>query len=201
MATTEADIANMALSRIGIKAFIDSLTDEGTEAEACALWYEHARDATLEAFEWAFAKQHATLALITDGERSGWAYAYELPAGCIAPRRLYAGERDPSSTARIPFELEANDAGDGKILLTDLEDAELIYTQRIETVPAFPASFVDALAWRLAAELVTALSVKLEMRPMAERAFRIALLEAKAAALSQRQSDIPKDADHILERG
>ncbi len=98
-------------------------------------------------------------------------------------------------------EAEANDTDSGSVLLTDWEDAELIYTSRVTTTGIFPPAFTNALSWALAAEFALSLAVKPELArallPVAESA----LQKAMVADLRQRQADVLPEAEAITIRG
>jgi hypothetical protein len=162
---SEVSIANMALAHIS-KGTIQSLTENSTEAKKAKLFYETARMQALEAFNWDFARRRATLALHGDDPPEGeWEYRYQLPADCIAPRKLVnplGGDADA-----VPFEKAMSIDGTTACLLTDLEDAVLIYTfdQRTPALfsPAFVISFSYLLAFYLAAPLTTDAQVQKNM--------------------------------------
>lgn len=120
-----------------------------------------------------------------------YAYVYALPTDCVAPRYLYSGQRVPSEDQKVPFELESLKVGDGTVLVTDLEDASLVYTKRVETVTLWPANFTSAMAWRLASELVYPLAKKAEI---AEMAFKRSEYET-ARAIAQQANSQQEDAD------
>lgn len=199
---TVVSICNRGLSRIGHTISIQALDEEGSvEAEQSNLHFEDCRDEALEAFPWNFATKRATLAIVAGAERTDWEYVYALPTDCLAVRFLVReGVRNPSAAERVPFHIEANDAGDGRILVTDLEDAELVYTMKHVTPGVWPPAFVSALAWRLAAEL--ALGVKKD-RALAKDclvAYGIALQQAEVLAANERQRELPPTTPSIAAR-
>lgn len=200
MATTDAQICNIALARIGNTALIDSLAEATAEAQACAALYAQHRDALLCAHEWPFATRRATLAEFAGVERSGWAHAYALPADCLMPRDLWFGARRLRPDQRAVYEIEDDDAA--AVLLTDLEaPVELLYTARIETVPRYPPGFVDALAWSLAKDLAIALAVKESLAARADREAELSRQRAIVQAVNAEQPDVNPPAKHIAIRG
>lgn len=195
-------ICNIALGKIGHTQLIEDLeTIETVEAEQCDLHFEARRDELLELHPWKFATKRVVLALLEDVERSDWEYVYTRPANCIAVRHLATpGDRNPAASGKISFDVEANDAGDGEVILTDLEDAELIFTIRHEYPAVWPATFCDALAWRIAVEL--ALSIKKD-RAQADamlKGFQLALATAGAVSSNQSQRDPPPRPPSVLAR-
>lgn len=201
MATTEARVCNIALLRVGITQFIGSLGEATTEANVCNQLWEDARDAVLEARWWRFATRRSVLSLLTSVTRSGWGFVYSLPTDCVAPRFIWNGMRNPPAQLRVPFTMELNDAATAKVLLTDMEDAELIYTRRVGEVGLFPALFVNALAWKLAADLALALPVKPQVGLAMQQGYARALAEAAVADFDMAQEDLPPESETIRERG
>ena len=200
MATSEVQICNRALLRIGQKSTIAALTESSAAAQACRLIYEPARDEMLEEFPWPWAKKQATLALLEDEERTPWSYAYALPADCIKARHIWTGIRRPANDERIPFEIQTKDDLTGPMLLTDQEDVELIYTAKVTAVNVFSPLFADALAWKLAIDLAMGLPVKREFRADAMKMFPYVLSQAQARALDEMHDDPEPDSVFIRSR-
>lgn len=165
-ATTSAEqVCNLALQRIGCTDTIDDLEEDTLEARACKVSYAAARDALLEMFDWRFARRRASLALLADSagdpvEFSGWSFGYALPDDIIKPRGIYPLE------SKQPFTLEIADDAAGNptvpVLLTNVEEAELFYTARIESPALWTPLFVQALSWLIAIDLCSALPKKLD---------------------------------------
>lgn len=197
-------LCNLALSRIGIGQGITSLEDSTREAQACALHYAHLRDSLLAMCDWPFARKRAALALLSETERSGWDYAYSLPLDCLVPRRVWSGEiaqRRLRPDQRVPFGLEADDSGSGRILLTDEQGAKLLYTARVEDPLLFHPLFTEALVWWLAAELALALKAKDALELRARQRYELALSRAQAHAAAEGEQDVEPEPDFITGRG
>lgn len=200
MATDAVQLCNLALLRVGVKDFIESLTEDTVQGQACNVAYALCLDTALASAPWPFATKRATLSLLTDVARTDWDYCYQVPTDCL--RALFvvsASGRNPRADQRTPFEVEAN--GTGLILLTDTEDAELVYTARVTTVPRFSPLFADALAWLLASELVLGLAVKPELGRACLERYQLALSKAATAAANERQADAPPVPEWIAGRG
>lgn len=208
MATSEAQICNKALARIGIRgAFIDDMrTDVSEEAEVCSVFYDDLRDAVLAAFPWPFATLRQELARIAESEepvRDGWLYVYRLPNKCLAPRKIWPlglGERALRSDQRVPYAIEKASVDDSQVVLCDLTNPVLYYTAQITDPTKLSAQFVDAFAWRLAADICMPLTAKPEIRDLARKEYMLKLNEAQAAALNQQQEDQPPLPEAIAAR-
>ncbi len=191
--TTPVDVCNLALLYIANGQTITALDDRTSAARACKVFYAKARDALLESFPWKFATKRSVLALSTE-ERTGWAYVYDLPADCLAPRSIYPGKRMPSALEKIPFDVE------GTLLLTDWAEAELIYTFQETVVAHWPALFVEALAWALAMKLCLTLPVKPEWSKGAKVEAELAFRKAGAAQFRATQEDPTPPSEYTSAR-
>ena len=199
MASPEAQIANLALAYVGHGQTLNALTESNAAARACTTVYASARDELLEKYNWKFARKHSVLALLSGVTRSAWAYCYELPVDCLAPRSIWSGIRTPTLDQRIPFDWEAGDSGPS-ILVTDQAEAELEYTAKVTTVALFTPGFIKALAWAMAVELCMVLPVKPELAlGIDKKAFR-ALAEAVKAMEGSAKKDPAPDSEYISER-
>lgn len=152
---SKIEICNMALANLGA-ALINQLTEGSPEARYCRLNFDHARDAVLRDHPWNFAARRESLALLSTTPR-GFAYAYQYPTDCV--RALSIWKSIPTADP-IPFEVQAKSGG-GKQINTDEADAVLEYTARVTEEGQYDDSFVDALAWRLAAAIAMPLTKSL----------------------------------------
>lgn len=150
--SSEIDICNLALARLGDAATVASIDPpEGSaQAEHCARFYPIARDSLLEMHAWRFATKRATLALLS-ADSYNWGYAYAQPSDTL---RLLAvlpasGASDDDSQDYEP----ETDANGDQMILTNLEEATLRYTFRLTDTTRFSPLFVDAFAWLLASHI------------------------------------------------
>lgn len=201
MATSDAQICNLALSRVGVRKLIDALSDPGTEAKACNAVYALSRDTVLASYSWPFATRRSVLAELAVVERTDWAHVYALPADCLEPQAIVlAGDRNPQAGSRIAFEIEANDDASAPVILTDQEEAELLYTAGVTNPVLFPPHFSDALAWRIAEEIAYSLPVKPGLASQMRQGYELAIQRAKIAALVARQPDSEPDSASVTVR-
>ena len=165
---SEVKIANMALAHIGGSATIESITEQSEEARKVDLWYDFARRQTLAIADWNFARARQVLA--TDAEDPPtdiWAYRYQYPTDAVVIRKIenqYTGFRDSDP---VPFEIELNAARNAKTILTDLSDAEAVFTLNVTNTPLFTEFFVEMFSMALAAKIaysITGLMVSIPWR-------------------------------------
>lgn len=184
-------ICNLALSRIGARSTVQSLNEDSTEAQTCKLLFDFARDATLEAHDWSFARARVALADL-GSPPAGWSFRYALPSDCMAPRFL---EQAPRTAKRLPFRIE------GGALMTDAEAAVLVYTAAVVDPARFSPSFVTALSWRLGADLALPLTGKESLHQRCYAAWQQAVNTAAVSDANAEAPDAQPDADWITARG
>lgn len=196
MATTEAEICNIALGAIGAKSLITALDpNEGVEARHCTLFYEVTRNALLRSHDWQFARRTVALALTSEDLPPEWDYGYQYPNKCMRIHRVR------SAADRITpqkYQLGANEALNKKLIYTDQEDAYIVYTAVIENTTLFDYSFVNCLAFAMAIKLAMPLTKK----PGIQKAMQDAYLSAWSMAIAndaneQHQGD--QDALYVSE--
>lgn len=149
MATvSKTTIANLALSHIRDEARVENIeTDSRPQAKTANAWYDPARRQALADFDYGFARKRLALALHSEDPPAEWAYRYQYPSDCVAPRRV----QNPLGRRKAPPPFEIEQAGDGTLsILSDVADAVLVYSRDAEAVALFPPHFVLALSYLLA---------------------------------------------------
>lgn len=95
------DICNAALSEVGTRSTIASMTEASDEARNCSIHYDFARRAVLRVHTWAFAEKRLAAAMICAGAGTPenptgtfplppypWLYEYTWPVDCLRFRRI-----------------------------------------------------------------------------------------------------------------
>ena len=200
MATDEVGMYNLALSVVGSESSVASPTEESREAEICKLWYLSVVESVLRAAKWPSARALRRLALLqerdfdidwvkTDPEPP-WQFAYAYPADMLRPRQL-------TSWGRFITGL----TDDTQSIMTNAEDAILVYTKRQLTVTAWDSNLKLAIAYTLGAYIAQPLSGK---RAKANDALAIAnqlIVEAQVSAANQDMEQFESVPTWLLERG
>lgn len=200
-ASTDAQVCNIALALTGSRQFLDRLDEVSAEAEACRRLFGPVRNELLEAWPWRFAEKTQALAL-TNEERDGWGFCYAMPSDCLKARRIWSGERRPGAGGLVAFGTQLNDAGTGRLICTDMEQASLVYTAEVTAIGLWPAHFVKAVAAALAVPLAAALTAKPgAIMPMLQQGADAALRRAAALDASEAEADPEPDSEWIRERG
>jgi len=167
------EICNLALSLIGADN-INSLSEATPQARACAQFYEMTRDGLLVSFPWHFATHQRALAEITNERKDLWAHAYIRPLDALKIISLRPGGDKTSLNGDVLFAYHAQ----GGVIYTDVKDALLLYTARLEDSSLFPPLFVNALACQLSGWLAMPITRSHEVQnrclQMAEQATRTA---------------------------
>lgn len=140
---TDVDICNLALAHLG-EASITALNDGTERANACTLHYPNTRDEVLRSHRWNFALFRDTLAENT-APAFGWTKSYVLPEDCL--RILEFNETDAGEVIGQEFAIE------GGTLVTDADEANVVYVRREDDTTVYDPIFVKALALKLAVSL------------------------------------------------
>ena len=197
------EIANAALQAVGATGTLAAL-DEATaarnrEARVCLSHFDAARDQALADFDWPFARRRVALAELSEDPPTGWGYVYGYPDGCLQPRKL----TDPNASdphAEQPYESGTISAGTARALFTDVAEAVLVYTGRVEDPNLWSPWFVAALGWRLAVLVAMPLTGKLDVKRAAEAEYAFCLARAQDGAQRERRSPDEPDATWIAAR-
>jgi hypothetical protein len=152
MATTDVDLANLALSHLGDDATVSQLDPpEGSvQAEHCARFLPIVRGILLELHPWKFATRRVIPALRADLANSAWGYVYQEPNGMIRVLSvLPEGYTRDSDGGAVAFDCESDDEGNG-LILTNTPNATVRGIFSVVDPVRFSPLFTDALSWLLA---------------------------------------------------
>ena len=219
------DICNMALSSIGTRSTIASLTEGSAEAIQCSIWYDPTRREILAAAQWNFARRQKTLGVLAAAAGTpenptgsgalppdGWLYQYAYPSDCISPRYIQpAGDTGydeiaMGSFAGRPIRFIVAGAFDSsgneiKVILTNEPQAELIYTGDVSTTAIFESDFITALADALAARLAIPLTGDKQLAVQKAQASQGTLKETEAQDANVGPVVLDIEPDWIRDRG
>lgn len=170
---TKTEICNLALDYVG-KARIDIFGEGTAQGAACEAHYDIARQALLERSDWSFARAKAALATLASDYTTRWEYTYALPGLALRFLRVLTPDYDPRlNPVPVPFEVR-----DRKVY-TNVETAFGEFTTDVDDTTLFASTFVDALAFSLAARIAWPLSksrtLVVDLREQAARALSVAV--------------------------
>ena len=200
MATiSSVKIANMALSHVGAKSSIESFTENSAEARQVNLWYDYSRLQALEAFNWNFARKRITLAVHSEAAPTDiWAYRYQYPADCILVREI-ANPAGKLADA-VPFDIEVDATGNEKTILTDVQDAKLVYTFDVTAPSLFSAFFVEVLSHLLAYHITFSITGDLKLKAAQLQIYMALMNKAPAHNANEAMGAAPREAPWIRGR-
>ena len=145
-------ISNMALAALGLPGSIESLTETTKQAKVAGLWYDFARKAVLEDYEWPFAIKRDSTSKTSLPSTSRWKYSYVWPSTCL---KVLGIEREDDESEVI-YEDE------GRAIYTDKDNARIIYINDESTATKFTTEFTEAVALFMAYKMSIAFSGSLE---------------------------------------
>ena len=137
---TKVDICNMALNRLG-ETLIRSLDDGSKEAERLNLVFDPVYEQVLRNHNWHCATFRQILVKVSGQPTFGYDHAYQLPVVPKCMKPLVLG--DPSYNFTI----------NGKMLLTNLSEADLIFIGKSDDLTVLDPLFVKVLYLSIAVEL------------------------------------------------
>lgn len=175
--SSKIEIINMALAKLSNGNFIQSLDENNPEAQQAQVHWETMLDTVLTEFPWDFSRRLAQLVQVADDTGlSEWAYHYLYPADCVYIRRVF-----PLATPAYSAPYRRGLAADGlqRVVMTNQAQACAEYTTRAVAPENLPPQFVNALAWRLAAEIASSFKGEPQMAQHCLQYYTLQLDEAK----------------------
>ena len=186
----------MALSQIGAESQIEDINEESVPARTCKLWYEQARRATLERFNWTFARRRQELAIHNvPPAKARYQYRYQYPENCLVPRFI------ENSPLLNPVSFQVEEAGDQTLsILCSKEDAVLIYTFNQENINLFSTHFELMMSVRLAIFINIEITGESRTGERLYRRFQDLLLEAPSVDADSEMPMPDRDPAWIVAR-
>lgn len=178
---SQQGIYNLALGLLGAEA-IASTASGSTEEIACDNNWSNSLDATLAAMPWSFASKRVELSQDSETPAFGWSYQYPLPADCVEPRVI-----------NEDFDLKW--IVEGRDILIDEGEVNLVYTYRVANTGLFPSLFIDALAARLAADIAPAVTRDWTMQQKMMQLFDFRITAAQDIDASRGSAEQRDDTD------
>lgn len=172
--STPEEISNLALDAISWPRSIGNIYDGTKEARVALRLYGQTRDDLLRMKDWPFARQAVALMLLRTATVGGyvtqvwnaatnppppWIYEYAYPTGCILLRAVrpvpfVIPEFDPKPHI---FVLGNDTVTNEQVILTNLANAQAVYTGQVTDMTQWEPGFVQALVAALALQFQKAL--------------------------------------------
>ena len=191
--TTETQVANMALQRIGEKPITD-IDSPGTDEAALAvdLIFADTRDEVCRSFPWTSISARTALSTST-ATASPYSYKHTLTTPM-----LYVFEViDPTddSKSNIKYQIE------GTTLYTNESTGQIRYIAQTATVATWDPLLLEAIVTRLASKLAIRLSGDLQLAVLMQREYMAIIGIAMATkAIEGRQDDSNDGILALLDR-
>jgi len=153
------EIAQLALVHCGVSKPIQNvLTERSLEAQACRAVGNTARQTTLRAVPWLFAKKFITPALVSGPNPPAtieWLYSYQAPSDMLHMIRFISTRlNNDTRQSRIPYTI--TDSPSGLLIYTNWPDnfpnfpVTIEYTYDNQDLPRWPSDFVLAMSYYIA---------------------------------------------------
>lgn len=184
---SKVDIFNLALSNIAAKVQVQSLTEESNERIYCSANFDAALEVVLEDHDWGFASAYDDLVQLKESSDDvpppkPWIYEDTYPSEAVVVREIV---RDTDNEKEVPFDVALNDAGTGKVIHTDKQNATARYTKRITNTTLLSPRAVEAVGWKLATMIVIPLNGNLKLKQNAEQSYLNSIAEAKRSNFNE----------------
>lgn len=161
-----ADLVNLVLARIGYPLRVGNLYEGSKAAKKALDVYAQERDALLRDGEWPFAQGDVAGTLLKSAPVGGylppivwsnqypplpWLFEYGYPNDglkirSVKPTPIFV----PNYSPQPNLFSEANDSSvPGRVVLSDVPNAIIVYTRQVTNPNDWPVDFADALAERL----------------------------------------------------
>lgn len=179
MAST-VTIYNMALARLNLNQIedINSPDEDGGVISVCNRVFPVLFKSILQAHDWSFATRSAALALAGQDEHAGM-LRYALPSDCVKIIKLEGG-----GPLCSPHFIRQGDQ-----ILTVQAPAVLRYIGKEENPDLWPGTFLEAVVWRLAADLAASITSDRNKQQYCIQMAQQALYQAISVDLNEQNPD------------
>ena len=185
MATSEVDIANIALTQVGA-ATINAFTESSPEAKNANILYPASRDTVLRMHPWNSAIKRVKLSPVTGGTPPfDFENSFNLPADCLR----VLGVAQAEDLTDVCHKVE------GRTIVTDEGTIYLKYIHRVTDVSLMDALLVEAIAHHLAWKLTVPLLENANKTQQAYGLFTQVMRQAKSVdakedSVTQLEADV-----------
>lgn len=190
------ELYNDVLNILGSTLFINNaLTDNSPKTQSMNAAFDLCRREVLRQHDWNFARRRQELSLVGTNETE-WEYQYAYPATCLKARKIKLDDRRAQKP--IAFEVanyEDDDNGEIRVILTDQENATLIFTRDVEDLGLFDANAFAALAGLIAFRCHKTITTDKNASQVAWNYYQAALRKARAEDGNEQVPDEPNVAD------
>lgn len=201
-AASETAVANLALLHLKQPAIADLTTGADKAARTLRLWFGNARDTTLRAYPWNFAKTWVVVSAL-DGTFPGtFTKRYPLPENYVAVQSVAGADGiDLEADAWEVVSLADPTIGaEIAALATDATAPTICYTRRVEAAHLWDALFVDAFALFLAARCAPTIEPSISAPDLETRALALLQPAQRTDAREKARSRVSRTTSWIEAR-
>lgn len=201
MSSSDIQIANRALQKLGSTTQLVAFSDPNTAGRAMNVAYASVRDAELRRRRWKFSIQRANLAALSTVPLNGiYQSQFQLPANCL--RVLEVGDYWPGAdTSDYRNRSVAEFTIEGQVILTNIAaPLSLRYIAQITNPGMFDAAFCEAFSARLAWETCEQITQSSDKRKLAMQEYKQAILEATQANALETAPEFKADDSWMMAR-
>lgn len=197
MSLSKAQIFNITLNILGVSNPLENPEANDNRAILLNNYYELARDYVLKDFDWNFASAYKQLSLKkVDYDFSNYKYVYDYPNDCICARDIFI----KNNYDLQKFCVSSFDDGQ-KVILTNLEEAILRYTRRVDKEIYFSCEFAMALAHYLASLTSSVIVGSLQKGELAYEKYLKILKHAKVLNAQEGAENLYDENTYLDSRG
>lgn len=179
MVASEVELCNLALAKMGHEGFITSFAENSKGAKYMNVFYKPMRDEVIRSHLWRFARKRAVLAPIVGTPAFDGGYYFQYPDDCL---RIIGTDEEYFHSGERWFR-------EGDKIIADTSALKIIYLSRVENVAYFDASFVDALATRIAMEACLPITSNTNLKEQLKRDYRDSLIRAAHASATEQDGE------------
>ncbi len=196
MTQSRVQIYNITLNILGISTPLENANSNDNRAILLNNYYELARDYVLKDYDWNFASTYRKLTLSENQDNVfGYKFCYDYPNDCICARDICAEYREKN------YEFKINSLQSGqKVILSDLQDAILRYTRRIEKEVFFSCEFSIALAHYLASLTSSVLTGSIQKGEIAYKKYRMLTKRAQLQNANEGADNVYENETYLDSR-
>jgi hypothetical protein len=199
--SSDIQIANRALQKLGSSTQLVSFSDPNAAGRAMSVAYVPVRDAELRRRRWKFSITRANLPQLSTVPINGvYSAQFQLPSNCL--RVLEVGNYWPGGdTSDYRNRSVAEFTIEGNIILTNIAaPLNLRYIQQITNPGMFDPAFAEAFSARLAWETCEQITQSSDKRKLAENEYKRAILEATQANALESAPEFKADDSWMMAR-
>lgn len=178
--TSQVEICNLALAKLGQQPFITSISEASKAANLLNVFYNPVRDSLIREYLWKFARKRVQLTPLTEEPAFDGGNYFQIPTDCL--RVVSPGDNYRQQYGRWFVE--------GDKILADTTTLNLVYLQRVTDPNLFDPIFVQSFAAKLAYELSMPLCQSQSLKDAMGTEYQRMVVKAAFVGATEQDSDV-----------